>query len=42
MADDPDMYHLAPVCVQVVGRRLREEQVIEIADALSSALRREK
>ena len=36
--DDPDVYHRGPVAVQVVGRRLREEQVLEISDAIAAAL----
>jgi len=36
--DDPEDYHQAPVAVQVVGRRLREEQIIEISEAVSKAL----
>ena len=38
MVDDPEVYHHGPVAVQVVGRRLREEQTIEIAEIVSDAL----
>jgi len=38
--DDPEVYHNGPVSVQVVGRRLREEQVLEMADALTQALKK--
>jgi amidase len=36
--DDPEVYHHGPVAVQIVGRRLREEQILEMADTLSNAL----
>ena len=37
-SDDPETYHHGPVAVQVVGRRLREEQILEIAEVVSNAL----
>jgi Asp-tRNA(Asn)/Glu-tRNA(Gln) amidotransferase A subunit family amidase len=36
--DDPETYHHGPVAVQIVGRRLREEQILEIAETVSIAL----
>ena len=38
IVDDPVVYHRGPVAVQVVGRRLREEQVLEISETLSNAV----
>jgi amidase len=38
MVDDPEVYHHGPVAVQVVGRRLREEQTLEIAEIISNTL----
>jgi Asp-tRNA(Asn)/Glu-tRNA(Gln) amidotransferase A subunit family amidase len=38
IVDDPEIYHHGPVGVQVVGRRLREEQILEIAENVSNAL----
>jgi Asp-tRNA(Asn)/Glu-tRNA(Gln) amidotransferase A subunit family amidase len=38
MVDDPDIYHGGPVAVQVVGRRLREEQILEIAETVSTSI----
>jgi Asp-tRNA(Asn)/Glu-tRNA(Gln) amidotransferase A subunit family amidase len=38
MLDDPETYHGGPVAVQIVGRRLREEQVLEMAETVSLAL----
>jgi len=35
---DPEVYHGGPVAVQVVGRRLREEQTLEIAEIVSNTL----
>jgi Asp-tRNA(Asn)/Glu-tRNA(Gln) amidotransferase A subunit family amidase len=40
--DDPEIYHRGPVAVQVVGRRLREEQILEIAEIVSDAIRKHK
>jgi len=39
IVDDPSVYHHGPVAVQIVGRRLREEQILEIAKTVSEALR---
>jgi Asp-tRNA(Asn)/Glu-tRNA(Gln) amidotransferase A subunit family amidase len=38
--DDPEVYNHGPVAVQIVGRRLREEQILEMADTVSKALHR--
>lgn len=38
MVDDPETYHGGPVAVQIVGRRLHEEQVLEMAETVSVAL----
>jgi Asp-tRNA(Asn)/Glu-tRNA(Gln) amidotransferase A subunit family amidase len=38
IVDDPEVYHHGPVAVQVVGRRLREEQILEIAESVTNAL----
>jgi amidase len=38
MLDNPEVYHGGPVAVQVVGRRLREEQTLEIAEIVSNTL----
>ena len=38
--DDADLYHGAPVAVQVVGRRLQEEKVIALTEIIASALRK--
>jgi amidase len=38
-AYDPEIYHGAPVSVQVVGRRLQEEKVLEYATILDEALK---
>ena len=38
IVDDPDVYHRGPVAVQVVGRRLREEQILEISETVSNAI----
>jgi len=37
-SDDPETYHHGPVAIQVVGRRLREEQILEIAEIVSNAV----
>ncbi|KAK8044181.1 hypothetical protein PG993_004205 [Apiospora rasikravindrae] len=36
---DADIYHGAPVGVQIVGRRFEEEKVLALGEALSSALK---
>lgn len=38
IVDDPEIYHDGPVGVQVVGRRLREEQILEITERVSNTL----
>ena len=39
IVDDPEVYHGGPVGLQLVGRRLREEDVLEMAEILESALK---
>lgn len=36
---DPDFYHGAPVSLQVVGRRLEEEKVLEMTEVIANALK---
>jgi amidase len=36
---DPESYHGGPVGLQIVGRRLEEEKVLEMAQLLSEILR---
>ncbi|KAI1855595.1 hypothetical protein JX266_000460 [Neoarthrinium moseri] len=38
-AYDPEMYHGAPIGIQIVGRRLEEEKVLALAEVLSGVLR---
>ena len=38
--DDPEVYHGGPVALQLVGRRLREEDVLEMAEILETALKK--
>ena len=38
--DDPELYHGGPVALQLVGRRLREEDVLEMAEILETALKK--
>jgi Asp-tRNA(Asn)/Glu-tRNA(Gln) amidotransferase A subunit family amidase len=38
--DDPEVYHGGPVGLQLVGRRLREEDVLEMAEILETALKK--
>lgn len=40
MVDDPEVYHGGPVALQLVGRRLREEDVLEMAEILETALKK--
>jgi amidase len=37
---DADVYHGGPVGLQIVGRRLEEEKVLEMAKVVSEALRK--
>lgn len=37
--DDPEIYDGAPVAVQIVGRRLKEERILAIAEYLANLLR---
>lgn len=36
---DPEIYHGAPVSLQVVGRRLEEEKVLEMTEVIANALK---
>jgi amidase len=36
---DPEFYHGAPVSLQLAGRRLEEEKVLEMVEMLSDLLR---
>ena len=36
---DADFYHGAPVALQVVGRRLEEEKVLEMCEVIADALK---
>lgn len=36
---DPELFHGAPVAVQVVARRLQEEKVITLAEIVDEALK---
>ena len=36
---DPDLYHGAPVSLQLVGKRLQEEKVLEMVEMVSEALK---
>ena len=38
--DDPEVYHGGPVGLQLVGRKLREEDVLEMAEILETALKK--
>jgi len=40
MTDDAETYHGGPVGVQIVGRKLREEQTLAIAEIVDAALRK--
>lgn len=36
---DPDIYHGAPVSLQIVGKRLEEEKVLDMVDVVAKALK---
>ena len=36
---NPDLYHGAPVSLQLVGKRLQEEKVLEMVEVVSEALK---
>jgi amidase len=36
---DPDFYHRAPVSLQLVGKRLEEEKVLEMVEIVADALK---
>jgi amidase len=36
---EADFYHGAPVALQVVGRRLEEEKVVEMCEVIATALK---
>ncbi len=36
---DPDFYHGAPVSLQLVGKRLEEEKVVEMVEVVADALK---
>ncbi|KIX08344.1 uncharacterized protein Z518_03000 [Rhinocladiella mackenziei CBS 650.93] len=36
---DPEFYHGAPVALQIVGRRLEEEKVLEMCEVIANALK---
>ncbi|KIV93944.1 hypothetical protein PV10_05115 [Exophiala mesophila] len=36
---DPELYHGAPVSLQIVGRRLEEEKVLEMTEVIANALK---
>ena len=36
---DPDFYHGAPVSLQLVGKRLEEEKVLEMVEIVADALK---
>ena len=38
LVDDPEAYHGAPVAVQIIGRRLTEERIMEIAEEVGRVL----
>ena len=37
---DPEFYHGAPVGLQLVGKRLEEEKVLEMVEVVADALKR--
>lgn len=39
MLDDPDIYHGAPVAVQIIGRRLTEERIMALAEEVGRLLK---
>ena len=40
LTDDPEIYHGAAVGLQVVGRRLQEERVLELTELIGEAIAR--
>jgi amidase len=38
LVDDPEAYHGAPVAVQIIGRRLTEQRIMEIAEEVGRLL----
>ncbi len=36
---DAEFYHSAPVALQIVGRRLEEEKVLEMCEVIANALK---
>ena len=36
---DPEFYHGAPVCLQLAGRRLEEEKVLEMVEVVVAAIK---
>ena len=39
---DPELYHGAPVAVQIVGRRLQEEKVLALSEYVGEAITKSK
>ena len=39
---DPEIYHDAPVAVQLVGRRLQEEKVLALSEHVGGAIARSR
>lgn len=39
LLDDPEIYHGAPIGLQLFGRRLEEEKIITIAEYLSEKVK---
>ncbi|KAH0842504.1 hypothetical protein FOPE_07688 [Fonsecaea pedrosoi] len=39
---DPDIYHGAPVSLQIVGRRLEEEMVLDMVEVVAKALEQQR
>ncbi len=42
LSDDPEIYHGAPVGLQIMARKFEEEKVLAIAKVLYAALVKEK
>lgn len=40
LIDDPELYHGAPVGLQLVGRRLQEEKILTLAEHIGQAVAR--
>jgi amidase len=36
---DPDFYHGAPVALQLIGKRLEEEKVLEMTEVIADLLK---